>query len=225
MNPYGKTPNVFARDPETHKLIDGEYSTDELRHLAKLPWEFTEKVDGTNIRIIYEAATLSWISIRGRTDKATVDQGLLDYLHGKELGPMFKELFPDIGDAVVCVYGEGYGAGIQKGGLYSPVKSFAGFDVKVGHIWLDRGNAYDVISKLGLKRVPLVTTGPLVAGVERVRRGLQSQYGDFYAEGLVARTPMGLLTGRAAGSCARSNTRSCLMLPLCNMVRRTDHEG
>lgn len=196
MERYGKTANVFKRDHETHKLIEGEYSTDELAWLAKLEWEFTEKIDGTNVRIIWNDPDNPYVQVRGRSDNAALHPEVVEYLLSKHLVDRFHEVFTDIGIAPVCIYGEAYGAGIQKGGLYSPVKSFAAFDVKVGDIWLDRSNTYNVVSKLGLKHVPIVMRGPLIKGIEHVRRGLQSHFGEFYAEGLVARTPMGLLDRR-----------------------------
>lgn len=189
MHPYGKTLNVFKRDPKTHKLIPGEYSSEELEALAKLRWEFTEKIDGTNVRVVWRPDDGNRLQILGRSDNATIHPEIVQYLMNKRLANWFPEIFPDI-DVPVCIYGEAYGAGIQKGGIYSPVKSFMAFDVKVGDVWLRRADVYDVASKLGLKRVPFIMDGPLIRGVEKVKRGLQSHFGEFYAEGLVARPPV-----------------------------------
>lgn len=36
---YTKIPNIYKREQyRSNKLIEGEYSTDELRYLADLPW-------------------------------------------------------------------------------------------------------------------------------------------------------------------------------------------
>lgn len=194
MNQYEKTLNVFKRDPETKCPVFGEWASPELDLLQGLDWEFTEKIDGTNVRVIWWC---NKVEVRGRSDNAEVHPEVTQYLMDKNLTERFTEIFPPAEfDVPICIYGEAFGAGIQKGGKYSPVKSFAAFDVKVGHIWLRRADAYDVASKLGLKRVPHVATGTLLAGVDRVSRGVTSHFGDFYAEGLVARPPVTLLNNR-----------------------------
>ena len=57
MTPYHKIPTVFERDPATKykTLIDGKFATQELAYLSDCMWEFTEKIDGTNVRVIYES--------------------------------------------------------------------------------------------------------------------------------------------------------------------------
>ncbi len=62
----------------------------------------------------------------------------------------------------VTLYGEGYGAGIQKGGggYTSKTKggaaSFRLFDVLVGETWLRRADVEDVAARLGIETVPLI---------------------------------------------------------------------
>jgi hypothetical protein len=93
-------------------------------------------------------------------------------------------MFPDGG----CLYGEGYGARIQKGGgNYRPDQDFVLFDVKVGDWWLQRDAVEDVSGKLSLDIVPIIGRGTLVYMVELVEKGFQSQWGNFQAEGIVAR--------------------------------------
>ena len=56
MREYHKITTVFDRDPENKfkTLIDGQFSKPEFEYLANNEWDFTEKVDGTNIRIIWD---------------------------------------------------------------------------------------------------------------------------------------------------------------------------
>ena len=54
MKEYHKIDSVFKRDmfARGKPLIVGDWASDTLRYLADNEWEFTEKVDGTNIRVM-----------------------------------------------------------------------------------------------------------------------------------------------------------------------------
>lgn len=88
----------------------------------------------------------------------------------------------------MILYGEGYGAKIQKGGgNYIPTGvSFILFDVKIGN-YLDRENVEDIAGRLGVDVVPEVGRGTLVDAVRLVRDGFHSLIGSQIAEGLVMR--------------------------------------
>lgn len=113
MKEYHKIDTVFKRDPETnHKaLILGDYSQDGFAYLAGNKWVFTEKVDGTNIRVMLNDGR---IDFGGKTDNASLPSPLVTRLSDRfhpQLCHM-REMFPE----GVCLYGEGYGANIQKSG-------------------------------------------------------------------------------------------------------------
>ena len=195
MNRYGKTYNVFKRDHETHKLIDGEYTLPEIGYLAHCEWEFTEKLDGTNIRLIWQRG-YGDMDIKGRSDQAQVHPELeWNIRQTLQLAACATELEKRDVDTV-CIYGEGYGPGIQKvGQLYGPTKTFRAFDVWAdGRFWTREGAAWMLDEVLGIPRVPVITTGPLAKGVGMVRKGFQSTFGEFFAEGLIARPMMTLTT-------------------------------
>jgi hypothetical protein len=130
MKTYHKIETVFKRNPETkHKtLIYGDCSLPEFEFLANNEWVFTEKVDGTNIRVIFDGKK---ISFAGKTDRAQIPKelnGRLCNLFYHQLY-LFKKLFP----GGVCLYGEGYGPKIQRvGGNYSQYHDFVLFDIKIG---------------------------------------------------------------------------------------------
>ena len=67
---YTKIPNIFKREEfGKNLLIEGEFSSDELEFLADNLWVWTEKVDGTNIRVIMcRQCWLDWL-------KAPVKEG------------------------------------------------------------------------------------------------------------------------------------------------------
>lgn len=52
MNEYHKIETLFERDTNgTKKLIEGKFRNEAVEYLANNKWCFTEKIDGTNIRI------------------------------------------------------------------------------------------------------------------------------------------------------------------------------
>src|SRR6478736_32390 len=94
-----------------------------------------------------------------------------------------------------CLYGEGYGPKIQKGGgNYGPSQDFVLFDVKVAQWWLERPNVENVATQLGLRVVPIIGEGTVADMVAFVRAGITSTWGPFEAEGIVARPKVELRT-------------------------------
>lgn len=196
---YPKINAPFHRDMEApgKPLIVGRWSEPEFEYLQDNEWEFTEKVDGTNIRIVIERVNdyIEWRAL-GRTDNAQIPAPLMDtlkgmfndstFIGGALFGGTPIEQLQGTSETVV-LYGEGYGPKIQSGGKYRSDQSFVLFDVKFGPWWLSRENVNDIAKKLKIESVPVVGYGTLNQGVEMVRRGLDSIWGDFEAEGVVAR--------------------------------------
>lgn len=189
MSEYHKIQSVFKRDRNTHKFIMGDYSLPEFEYLSGNEWMFTEKVDGTNIRVIWD---MQDVHFRGRTDRAQLPHELTEYLNNTFTREIFSELYPDI---PMILYGEGYGKGIQKGGKYLDSQQFVLFDVLIRGFWLERDNVHDIADKLGIRVVPVIGTGTLDDAISTVQLGLRSIWGDFEAEGIVAR-PMCELMAR-----------------------------
>ncbi len=194
MKEYHKIQTVFKRNPETNfkTLLEGEYSLPEFEYLANNQWVFTEKVDGTNIRVMFDGEK---ITFGGKTDRASIPNQLVNRLNERFL-PQIETFMKSFSDGV-CLYGEGYGAKIQKGGgNYRQDQDFVLFDVKVGDWWLRRGDVEEIANGLNLDVVPILSFGTLHEMVELVREGFDSQWGRFTAEGLVAR-PMTELQTRS----------------------------
>ena len=189
MNTYHKIQTIYKRDPENNykTLLEGDFSIPEFEYLANNEWCFTEKVAGMNIRVKFDGA----IKFAGKTDTANIKGDLIQKLRDtfdSQLD-LFKGTFlPPEGEPIaVCLYGEGYGAGIQKGGCYRQDKGFVLFDVKVGNWWLQREDVIDIALKFGIEVAPIIGFGTLEKMVEMTRVGFKSQWGDFIAEGIVAR--------------------------------------
>lgn len=213
---YHKINAPFKRDMQakTKPLIMGDWALPEFGYLSDNQWEFTEKVDGTNIRIEFHNNGLEF---KGRTDNADIPSPLLSFL--KETF-VLERILPnfDLGNStIVTLYGEGYGPKINGGGKYRSDPSFVLFDVKIGDWWLDRKNVDDIASKLGIDSVPVLGTGTLWEAIHLVKGsnpagkkygvefgywngndGLKSAWGDFEAEGIVARPVVPLFDRKGA---------------------------
>jgi len=155
MYKYPKIETLFKRD-ENFKITN-EIRLPEFENIKQ--WLITEKIDGTNIRIIFERENDSHdsvITFWGRTDKAEIPLFLFEALQKMFCIEKFIEIFNEAKE--VCLYGEGYGARIQKGGgNYNKGNSFRLFDVWIDGWWLEWDSVVDVAEQLGIKTVP--TTG------------------------------------------------------------------
>lgn len=187
MKEYHKIQTFFRRNNKTKKIIIGDYSMAEFKFLKDNLWVFSEKVDGTNIRVIWDGEN---IVFEGKTDDAQIPAGLTlklqELFEGAAKMCLLEEIFAE---KEVCLYGEGYGVKIQESGkLYIPDGvDFVLFDVAIDGWWLERKNIEDIAQKLGVKVVPIVGEGTLDDAVEMVKKGFKSQWGDFMAEGIVAK--------------------------------------
>lgn len=194
MIEYPKIQTVYRRDPETkyRTLLEGDYAWPEFAYLAANEWVFTEKVDGTNIRIEIGP---SGIVYGGRTSRASIPAPLIKSLDRHfRTDSTEKRLQEDFKDGGT-LFGEGYGAKIQKGGgNYRSDQGFVLFDVLVGSWWLKRSDIEIVAEGLGIDVVPVVGTGTLSEMVEKAKEGFFSTWGPFAAEGIVARPAVDLRT-------------------------------
>lgn len=180
--------NRHTSGPNRNKLIIGDWSRPEFEYLAGCEWLFTEKVDGTNVRVHWDGHRTTY---GGRTANAQLQAKLVNWLDEHLPEELFEQSF---GEDTATLYGEGHGAGIQKGGgNYSPTQKFVLFDVRVGNWWLQRDAVCDVAAKLGIGVVPLRLSGTLADAMAAVANGMTSDWGPFAAEGVVGHPSAGLL--------------------------------
>ena len=203
MAEYQKIQTLFKRD-ERNIIIPDQFTYPEFEVLKDLKWECTEKIDGTNIRIELESSGNPEdgiiMSFKGRTDKAVIPEHLLTKLNWLfDRGHLMEALniTDETQNCNITLYGEGYGAKIQKGGNYiSNDVNFILFDVKIGKWWLDRESIKDIANKLGINVVPLMGYMTIPEAIEYVKKGFKSTIAenkDYDAEGLVLKAPCGLL--------------------------------
>ena len=184
MKEYHKIITVWERDPETKfkTLLENKWATPEFEFLKDNEWVWTEKVDGTNIRIMWDGDK---VRLGGKTDNAQIPAFLIERLQTLFYAGAMARIF----DGTACLYGEGYGAKIQKGGgNYIPDGvDFCLFDVLIGETWLKREDVEDIATKLEVQVAPIIGRGSLEAAINIARAGIVSEWGDFKAEGLVMR--------------------------------------
>lgn len=159
----------YIEGPNKNKLIIGEWYYDVVRDVANLPWVFTEKIDGTNIRIHWDGHKVEY---GGRTDRAILPGQLRLYLEGHFTEELFEQTFQD---TEVTLYGEGFGGKIQKmGQFYGPEQRFILFDVKIGHFWMLREHVVGIAASMGIPVVPAPLEGTLQDAIDMVSAGMNS---------------------------------------------------
>jgi len=168
MKEYHKIEGLFKRDMEGNKkLIEGSFRNPIVEYLKNNKWIFGEKVDGTNIRIMWDGHK---ITFNGRTDNAQLHGLLVERLNELFINDETEELFEEkFGETEVMLIGEGYGAGIQKGGDYIDEKDFILFDVCVGDVFLERENIEEIAKAFNLKVVPICPVKTISEAIEFVK--------------------------------------------------------
>lgn len=203
VSEYHKIETLYERDENTHRLKPELILKNPVYSVIKT-WQWTEKIDGTNIRCIWQPfvqitegrVEAERLSFSGRTDNAQIHAELIKWLYEYITAEKMRAVFANV---PAIIYGEGYGAGIQKGGDYGPIKRIIIFDVfvvdlvnsKLGGWWLNWENTCDVAAKLGLDVVPFLGEMTLEEATAKVRSGFKSKAAVVKskdAEGMVGRT-------------------------------------
>lgn len=186
MKQYEKIETVFCRDTNgTKRLILNDFRNPTIAYLKDNMWAFTEKIDGTNIRIHWDGYK---VEFGGRTDKAQIPGPLLSKLNEMFATSEAEELFEQTwGDKEVILFGEGYGPKIQNGGEYRSDVSFILFDVLVGDNYQEREWVEKTAQMFNIDVVPIVLTGTIQDGIDYVMKHPRSTMGTAMMEGVVGR--------------------------------------
>ena len=135
-------------------FLIGDYACPEFGNVKT--WNVTEKIDGTNIRVMYRQGV---VTFGGRTNAAILQPPLLKYLQDtftdKSMGLAFPTVLGVDNVYDITLYGEGYGPKIQScGSNYKQTVGFILFDVRVGRHWVGRPMVKEVAAKLNIPMVP-----------------------------------------------------------------------
>lgn len=184
MIEYNKIDTVYERDVTgSKKLIEGSFRNEAVKYLSESKWRFTEKIDGTNIRIHWDGHK---ITFGGRTERANIPSHLVNKLSEIFLNNETEELFEQkFGEKEVILFGEGYGAKIQNGGDYRSDVGFILFDAMIGENYQPRETVEDVAKCFGLEIVPVILIGTIQEAVDFVKSKPDSTIGKAKMEGVV----------------------------------------
>jgi len=187
---YHKIQGVYKRDSKGNFII-GDYSLDVFKQLENTVWRWTEKIDGTNIRIgidpgvrqVGAAYVLDHepiIAFGGHHGKSQIHPPLKDYLDHEILQDAAR-IQATLTNPVI-LYGEGYGGKIQSGAVtygYPRDPSFIVFDIFVpdetnplGGYWLDYDKVVGLSASLGLITVPLANLPSSPCGLATLKQAI-----------------------------------------------------
>lgn len=186
MIEYNKIETLWERDMDgSKKLIEGKFRNPTVEYLKDNTWVFTEKVDGTNIRVHWNGHK---VLFGGRVEDAQIPSHLLNKLIEMFCTDEAEQIFEQkFGEMEVMLFGEGYGPKIQKGGSYRPDVSFILFDVLISGNYQPRSSVEDIAKAFGIDVVPIIFEGTIQEGVDFVKSNPKSTMGTAMMEGLVGR--------------------------------------
>ena len=220
---YQKINTVFMRDKATNCIVPEFVSP-----VAK--WMFdegikmysTEKIDGTNTSFVIETNSeteTANIYARGKTESAFFEPRH-KALHKTVIDKLNKacgDVFDLHSDAVIEVFGEMYGSGIQEpaGSKYVPdgIK-FIVFDIKINGLYLLPDNVKDICYKVGLDYVPEMGMMTIGEAIDLVQKRFYSNLvkdNSLFAEGVVMKLPLGLLD--------RNGERIIIKVKSCDFIK------
>lgn len=185
---YPKIETLWKRNKDG-VIIPGEYSLPEFNNVTR--WDISEKIDGMNIRIIYDDTFVdsrAVISYKGKKEKSQIPQPLWLHLEKTFTMEFFKRAFS--GAYYVVIFGEGYGPKIQSGGAYRANQGFIGFDIYVDGWWLKQEDVFKTLFDEDIRVVPNMGRGTISQIVNFVKRYPESIASDSpkQMEGIVARS-------------------------------------
>lgn len=205
---YHKIQSVWKRNRETGRFLFDQFSIPEFAYLFSNEWEWTEKIDGTNIRIGWGP---NGRFIQGRTERAQIPAHLFNELDVMFNPDALAEVF-QYPDQQLVLYGEGIGPKIQGCGTRyrSEKPDFVLFDVRIGRWWLKREDVEGIAAKMGLHFAPIVGSGTLQEAAAYTQSGFKSRVaedGDLDAEGLVLRPTVELFARNGERIITKLKTR------------------
>lgn len=182
----------------------------------------TEKIDGTNTSFEIETSSeteTANIYARGKTESAFFEPRH-KALHKTVIDKLNKacgDVFDLHSDAVIEVFGEMYGSGIQEpaGSKYVPdgIK-FIVFDIKINGLYLLPDNVKDICYKVGLDYVPEMGMMTIGEAIDLVQKRFYSNLvkdNSLFAEGVVMKLPLGLLD--------RNGERIIIKVKSCDFIK------
>ena len=165
---------------------DGEFAQSEFEYLFNNQWIWSEKLDGTNIRIYAnwsEQYGIHTFEVKGKDENSSTPKDLLEWIKNwiYENSQIVSDLFAA---EDIILYGEGVGTKIQKVGHNFGNQHFKLFDVYINGFWLQKDDVLDIANKLSLD-TPITWIGTIQDAINKVKTIPVSSFGNFTIEGYV----------------------------------------
>jgi len=184
MQEYHKINSMFKRDltKKEKPIIVPQWAEPEFEYLQNNIWVFTEKVDGTNIRVIWDGAN---VQFKGKTDNAQLPSELFAKLNVTFTPEKVSSVLDDP-TKPFCMYGEGYGRKIQNGSGYIPDGvGFILFDTFIEGWWLLRDALERIAQRCEVPIVPIIGEGTIHDAINLCKNGFTSVLRKEKPEGIV----------------------------------------
>ena len=165
---------------------DGEFAQSEFEYLFNNQWIWSEKLDGTNIRIYAnwsEQYGIHTFEVKGKDENSSIPKYVLEWINNwiYENAQIVSDLFAA---EDIILYGEGVGTKIQKVGHNFGSQHFKLFDVYINGFWLQKDDVLDIANKLSLD-TPITWIGTIQDAIDKVKTLPVSSFGNFTIEGYV----------------------------------------
>lgn len=136
-----KQDDEYGREHHKRILSLNDFRTPLLEYLSDKPWIMKRKLDGENLRIMWDGEQALW---NGKSDNFQCSSALTDYMNNTFLEEIFEEKFGR--DKRVYIFGEHMGPKSQGNELGLGNSECVIYDVKVNGTWL---KPMDIISVAG----------------------------------------------------------------------------
>lgn len=179
---------IWDSSLKIHKLNVGHYACPEFESIKF--WQIDEKVDGTNIRIIWEPADPFSPQFCGRTDNAQIPTRLLQHLQSVFTREKLEKHFGQ--STKVVFFGEGYGPKIQAcGSKYRSDHSFILFDTWIDGWWLEKHSVIECANQLDIEHTinqQVMTIPEIWEYVKSKPKSYIAEDQSLVMEGVIARS-------------------------------------
>lgn len=161
---YQKIETLYEFDNQIKKFKRKFYNP-VVQYLSQLEWYGTEKVDGTNIRVLWNGYTFEF---GGRTDEAVLPKEvkeLLENTFNKDMEILVEQQFQN---KQVIFFMECYAGKIQRGAGYKGSEKLIGFDIMCEDIYLEKNISKEIFESIGIPFVPILKFASLYAAEDWV---------------------------------------------------------
>ena len=177
------TPEMLPKGTNYNDFKTDEFALPEFEYLFNNKWVWSEKLDGTNIRVYLSIIDgIASYTVKGRTEKANIPKPLLEWID-TWFNNNYNNILETFSETELVLYGEGVGEKIQKGALFGK-QHFKLFDVLINEFYLEKPDVAEIAKKINLD-VPTFWIGTVQEAINKVKTLPKSGFGDFVIEGYV----------------------------------------